>query len=618
MQHSDAQPDAQPSAPSPATPADAAPVAAPPPTTTAKPWTMPRALRDRLRQLVGAIYPGEDAVALTESLARAFWPEGHRPRRRGRAPGNALWTEADSYVITYGNSIVDGEHKPLDLLRDFASRYLADAIQGIHILPYFPFTSDDGFAITDYFAVNSQLGAWEDISRIAEDFDLMSDLVLNHCSSQSAWFNEYRQGHAPYDRFFREADPTDDLGAVVRPRAHPLLREVETANGSRHVWCTFSHDQVDFDFANPEVLRTFLDVLRFHIDRGARTVRLDAVAFLWKEVGTSCIHLPQTHQVVRLMRLLLDYNDVPVVLITETNVPNAENLSYFGNRNEAHVVYNFSLPPLILHALLNGTARYLRGWQMAMPPAQLGCAYFNFTASHDGIGLRPAEGLIPDDEIGTMIATVEGFGGLVSMRRMADGTQKPYELNVSLYDALRGTVKGEDGLNIPRFLCSQAIAMALEGIPAFYIHSLLATPNDHEGVEKQGYNRAINRHRWDYGALQAALADPGTTTARVFDALKRMIRIRAGQAAFHPNATQFTLQLGDAIFGFWRQSIDRSQSIFILANVTDGEVRVPAISLNLIDGHDWYDLLTGEAVDELGGEISLAPYQSRWITNRRA
>jgi sucrose phosphorylase len=92
------------------------------------------------------------------------------------------------------------------------------------------------------------------------------------------------------------------------------------------------------------------------------------------------------------MRLLCDYADERVVLLTETNVPNAENLSYFGNRNEAHAIYNFSLPPLMLHALLNGTSRYLNAWQMAMPPAQLGCAYLNFTASHDGIGMRPAEG----------------------------------------------------------------------------------------------------------------------------------------------------------------------------------------------------------------------------------
>lgn len=579
--------------------------------------TAPRRLREGIRVLASSIYPELDAERLTDQIVSAFWGTEHSPRKRGRMlQNNTVWNERDAYVITYGNSLVDGEHKPLDLLYDFLRRYLKGTVNSVHILPFFPYTSDDGFAITDYRAVNSILGDWEDVERIAGEFRLMSDLVLNHCSSQSHWFNEYRQGHAPYDRFFFEASPEDDLSEVVRPRAHPLLREVETANGIRHVWCTFSHDQVDFDFSNPEVLLEFLRIMRMHIDRGVRTIRLDAVAFVWKEVGTSCIHLRQTHEIVRLMRLLADFAEEQLVLITETNVPNVENLSYFGNRNEAHAIYNFSLPPLILHGLLNGTSRSLNAWQMAMPPAQLGCAYFNFTASHDGIGLRPAEGLVPDEEIAGMIETVRGFGGLVSMRKLPDGGVKAYELNVSLYDALKGTVKGEDRWNRERFLCSQAIAMALEGIPAFYIHSLLATPNDYEGVEKSDHNRAINRHRWHYPDLRDALADEGSRHAQVFAEMKRMLAIRIRQPAFHPNATQFTLHLGEKLFGFWRQSMDRSQSIFAVNNMTDEEVIIPAMSLNLIGGANWQDLLSGETIRAQGGDIVFAPYQCRWITNR--
>ena len=577
---------------------------------------IPRRLKDSLGLLVTSIFPEHDAKALIQDMTEAFWGADGRPRRRARLVQNALWSERDSYVITYGNSLVDGEFKPLDLLYDFLLRSLKGVVSGVHVLPFFPFTSDDGFAVTDYRAVNGLLGDWDDIERIAREFRLMSDLVINHCSTQSAWFNAWRQGHAPYDRFFFEASPDDDLSDVVRPRAHPLLREVETANGVRHVWCTFSHDQVDFDFTNPAVLLEFLRILRFHIDRGVRTIRLDAVAFLWKEIGTPCIHLRQTHEIVRLLRLLADFNEEPLVLITETNVPNVENLSYFGNRNEAHAIYNFSLPPLILHGLLNGTSRHLNAWQMAMPPAQMGCAYFNFTASHDGIGLRPIEGLLADEDLTVMIETVQGFGGLVSLRKMPDGTVKPYEINVSLFDALKGTVNGADDWNFQRFLCSQTIAMALEGIPAFYLHSLLATPNDTEAVEKSGSNRAINRHRWDYPALQALLADPKSRQARVFNEMKRLIGIRTAQPAFHPNATQFTLQLGEEIFGFWRQSLDRTQSIFAIHNMTDKPVPIRALALNLIGGDHWYDLLSGEAIGDFGGQIQFAPYQCRWITNR--
>ena len=581
------------------------------------PATIPARLRGSLDQLLASIYPDHETVKLRDAVVYSFWGADGAPRRRGRQLKSTIWTERDTYVITYGNSIVDGEHKPLDLLYDFLLQHLKGSISGVHILPYFPFTSDDGFAVTDYRSVNSTLGAWEDIERIADDFRLMSDLVLNHCSSQSAWFNAYLQGHAPYDRFFFEASPDDDLSAVVRPRAHPLLRAVETASGTRYVWCTFSHDQIDFDFSNPEVLLEFLRIMRLHVACGVRTIRLDAVAFLWKEIGTSCLHLRQTHEIIRLMRVLADYNEEPLILITETNVPNVENLSYFGNRNEAHAIYNFSLPPLILHGLLNGTSSRLNAWQMAMPPAQLGCTYLNFTASHDGIGLRPAEGLLDEADIDDMIETVRGFGALVSMRQVSGAAPRPYEINVSLFDALKGSSKGEDGWNIERFLCSQAIAMALEGIPAFYIHSLLATPNDYAGVEKTGHNRAINRHRWHYPELLALLADESSRQAVVFAEMKRMIDIRIRQPAFHPNATQFTLQLGDKLFGFWRQSIDRAQSIFAIHNMTDEDVTIPAMSLNLIGGHDWVDLLSGDTVREFSGEIAFAPYQCRWISNRR-
>jgi sucrose phosphorylase len=581
----------------------------------ALPNPIPRRLRDGLQMLLQSIYPDHDQSALLDQTVAAFWPGDEQPKRRGRAPANTLWSEKDSYIITYGNTFINGEHKPLDLLFDFLESRLKTTATGVHILPYFPYTSDDGFAITDYYAVDSGLGAWEDIGRIAGDFRLMSDLVINHCSSQSTFFNEYLLGHEPYDKFFFEASPDDDLTMVVRPRAHPLLREVETANGVRHVWCTFSHDQVDFDFSNPEVLFEFLRILRFHISKGVRTLRLDAIAFLWKEVGSPSIHLRQTHEVVRLIRLLADYTTEPLVLLTETNVPNTENLSYFGNRNEAHLVYNFSLPPLLLHALLHGTSKHLNAWQMSMPPAQLGCTYFNFTASHDGIGMRPAEGLLSEEDIQRVIETAIKFGGLLSMRKMPDGGTRPYEINIALFDALKGTIDGEDEWNVERFLCSQIIAMGLEGIPGFYIHSLLATGNDYDGVEKTGHNRAINRHRWHYPDLLEQLDNPESTHARVFTALTGILRKRTQQAAFHPNATQFTLQLGEQFFGFWRQSIDRAQSIFAIHNVTNQPASIPVMSLNLIGGEIWSDLISGEEISEFGGELEFAPYQCRWITN---
>lgn len=573
-------------------------------------------LQDRLATLLSDIYPDLDVQDLSQQVVQAFWPEGTAPLEHGRAPGNNNWTEKDVLAITYGNSILDGSHKPLDLLHDFLLRRLKGVINSVHILPFFPYTSDDGFAVSDFRAVNPQLGDWPDINRIADDFQLMSDLVLNHVSSQGTWFNAYRQGQKPYDQFFFEASPEDDLDDVVRPRTTPLLQKVKTSDGPKHVWCTFSHDQIDVDFRNPEVLLEFLRIIRLHVDNGVRIIRLDAVAFLWKEVGTSSIHLPQTHAVVKLMRVLCDFVEETVILLTETNVPKAENLSYFGKRDEAHAIYNFPLPPLILHAVMSGCAEQLRRWQSGMPPAPLGCTYLNFTASHDGIGMRPAEGILPAEEQERMIDTIKGIGGLVSMRALPGGGEAPYEINTTFYEATQLTFAGSDAYHLDRFLCSQTIPMSLEGIPAFYIHSLLATPNDHEGVIHRGMKRAINRHRWDYPTLNALLDDPETPQAKVLGEISKRLQVRIAQPAFHPNATQFTIPLEDRIFGVWRQSLDRDQSIFALHNVSSDTVEVPHLSMNLIDDEVWVDLLTGETVDMTTETVTLAPYQCRWITNR--
>lgn len=567
----------------------------------------------RLSRLLSRIYPDVDTEILSSKVVEAFWPEGHQRRKRPRKPGNTLWSESDALLITYGNTLLDGVHKPLDLLHDFLLTHMKGVLDGVHILPFFPYTSDDGFAVTDYRKVNPELGDWADIRRIGQEFHLMSDMVLNHVSSQSTWFNAYRQGQVPFDKFFFEASPEDDLSQVVRPRTTPLLQKIETTDGEKHVWCTFSHDQVDLNFANPDVLLEILRIIRLHIEEGVQIIRLDAVAFIWKEVGTNSIHLPQTHAIVQLLRLLADYAQETVVLLTETNVPKAENLSYFGTRDEAHVVYNFPLPPLILHAMMSGSAAKLQAWARTMPPAPLGCAYLNFTASHDGIGMRPAEGILDTAEVDQVIETLKSAGGLVSMRSLPNGGEAPYELNCTYFDAMSRTFAGDEDLKFERFICAQTIPMSLEGIPAFYIHAMLATPNDHDGVERRGMNRAINRHRWDYPTLQAHLADPQTDQARVLSALSQRLKIRAQQPAFHPNGTQFTLSTDERILAFWRQSLDRSQSMFALHNVSAETVDMDRSALNLIEGESWHDLLSNECVDQ--GNISLAPYQCRWITN---
>jgi len=526
------------------------------------------------------------------------------------------WSEKDTILITYGDSVIKEGEKPLNTLQKFMDTHLGDTVNSVHILPFFPYSSDDGFSVIDYSSVNESLGDWQDISDIASKRKLMADLVINHCSARSAWFENFLKGEGKGHDYFFEADPDDDLSKVVRPRTSPLLREVETANGTKYVWCTFSHDQVDLDFRNPEVLKTFVSIIRQYLDAGVKIFRMDAVAFLWKIVGSSSINLLQTHEIIRLLRTLIEHAVNDAVIITETNIPNTQNLTYFGNANEAHCIYNFSLPPLLVNTLITGNCLYLKRWLMSMPPAQMGTCYFNFIASHDGIGLRPAEGLLNELELNTLVNTMSDFGGRVSWRTGENGQQKPYEINIALIDALQGTVNGADKWGLERFICAHAVMLGLEGIPGIYIHSMLGTRNDYEKLKHTHHNRSINRHRWDYDALETALENPLNEHHNVLSRMKSLIDVRTKQPAFHPNAIQFVLHLGLQLFGFWRQSSDRKQSIFCISNITDLELTLPLSELNLIANEQWVDLISGMEIEDVLCDIQLSPYQTVWLTNR--
>ncbi len=527
------------------------------------------------------------------------------------------WDQRDVWLITYGNSIERAGEPPLQTLYRFVSQRLANLISGIHVLPFFPYSSDDGFAVIDYREVDPVLGDWDDIKALASEYDLMADLVINHASSQSQWFKDFLAGREPENDFFYTAPPNADISQVVRPRSSPLLVPVQTADGERHVWCTFGPDQVDLNFANPDVLLEFVRIVRFYLEQGVRIFRLDAVAFLWKQPGTPSIHLRQTHELIRLLRLLVEQRAPNAIIVTETNVPNRDNLTYFGNGNQAHLIYNFSLPPLLIHTLISGDCRHLKTWQMSMPPAQDGTAYLNFIASHDGVGLRPAEGLLSETEFERLLQTMQSFGGQVSMRTGPDGNAHPYEINISLYDALKGTSDdGPDQWQMDRFIAAHTIMLGLEGIPALYIHSLLGTENDQEGVQATGRNRSINRHRWNDDALHAALQEPTNRHRRVFERLAAILNIRRAQPAFAPNATQFTMHFGLQIFAFWRQSIDRRQSIFCINNISKEPQVIQLAEINLIGTDRWVDLISDNEVELSQAELMLAPYQSVWLTNR--
>jgi sucrose phosphorylase len=524
-------------------------------------------------------------------------------------PDGLALSERDVVLITYGDQVYRESERPLATLHTFLKARLAGAINTIHILPFYPYSSDDGFSVIDYQAVAPALGGWEDIGRLNADFRLMFDAVINHISCRSAWFQGFLHDEAPYRDYFITVDPAADLSQVVRPRTLPLLTPVMTPSGEKHVWTTFSDDQIDLNYANPDVLLEVIRTLLFYVRQGADFIRLDAIAFMWKEIGTSCIHLPQTHAIIQLIREVLNIAAPSTVLITETNVPHEENIAYFGDgRDEAQMVYQFPLPPLTLHTLRTGDARALTHWAASLQPTGDQTTFFNFTASHDGIGLRPATGLLNSADVDALIHLAEAHGGRVSYRSLPDGSQTPYELNISYFDAITppGLTVQQPRTAVSRFIVSQAIPLALAGVPGIYFHSLFGSRNDLAGAAATGRNRSINRQKLHCDALNADLNAADSIRHQVYTRYLHLLGIRTTEPAFHPLGKQRIFDLHPAVFAVERTAPDGHSRVIALHNVSGETAQV-----TLPGNRGGRDLVTGTPHDSPA--IALHPYQVAWV-----
>ncbi|WP_165491708.1 sugar phosphorylase [Egibacter rhizosphaerae] len=577
-----------------------------------------RRLRDHLDRIYG---PGA-AAGVHERLVRLVQDTATRlADRRPTAPADPPFDERDVLLITYADQIREPDARPLDTLHRFTRAHLQDVVSGVHLLPHYPSTSDDGFAVADYTAVDPSYGTWRDVVRLAEDVDLMLDAVVNHTSAGSVWFRKWQRGDEAFRDFFIELDPEADTGSVVRPRTSPLLTPVDTADGPRWVWTTFSPDQVDLNYANPEVLLAVSEVLLFYVEHGARLLRLDAIAFLWKALGTACIHLPETHEIVKLWRTMLDAAAPGTLIVTETNVPHHENISYFGNGDdEAHLVYQFPLPPLVLAAFHWADVRTLRDWLKTLETPSDRTSFLNFLGSHDGIGLRPVEGLLTDGEIRHLGELVQAHGGGVSYRARPDGSQSPYELNTVYFDALNpaDTVESTER-QVARFRAAHSILLALQGVPLLYIHALLGSRNWTDGVTRTGRLRTINREKLARGELEAELADPSSLRRMVLDALAGLIRVRREEPAFHPAGAQRILDGTPAVLAIERTSLDRTRRVLACTNVSGVPQRC---RLGRDEGLErpgrWREILHGGCVrgDRDGTlEVELPPFGVAWLAD---
>ena len=522
-------------------------------------------------------------------------------------------SQKDIILITYGDQVSKNHEPSLEILKNFMDSHLKGVINSIHILPFYPYSSDDGFSVVNYNAVDPHMGSWREIESISADYRLMVDGVINHISQFSDWFKAYLSGDKYFQDFFIDVDPSTDLSKVVRPRASPLLSEFTDNEGKiRNVWTTFSKDQVDLNYKSHRVLRNVLDALFYYIEKGATLIRLDAIAFIWKEIGTPCVHLPQTHELIQLMREVLHEVAPEVIIITETNVPHNENVSYFGSGDdEAQMVYNFALPPLLLHSIIHSNTKKLTSWAKTLTLPSDKVCFFNFTASHDGIGLRPVKGILDDSEIDDLVNSVKQNGGLVSYRAEEDGSQTPYELNCSYIDALTSP-KEDQYIRVKRMLVTQAAVLSMPGVPGVYFHSLVGSQKYHDGVKHSGINRTINREKYNIDWLEKELSSQGSLAKTMFDSYKRLISIRINEEAFNPFGNFEFLDLDDRLFIIDQNCCENKNRIIAIHNFSNEEL---TINLPQNISFPLCDMLSSKCtINE--NEIKLEPYQIMWLKGK--
>jgi sucrose phosphorylase len=573
--------------------------------------------KDSLHDHLAYLYGEDTAVDFHGNIDKVISKYKDLIQPRGT---EIAFNQKDTILITYPDIVANTDQLPLKTLGTFLSKWVSEVISTIHILPFFPFSSDDGFSVIDYKQVNSKNGRWEDVRVLGNDFQLMFDAVLNHISASSRWFKGFLSGELKYRDYFITINPDEDLSKVFRPRELPLKTPVETSTGKQFVWTTFSSDHIDLNYHTPQLFMEMIDTLLFYVSKGADYIRLDAVAYIWKEKGTSCIHLPQAHSIVQIFRIILNEVAPWVKIITETNVPHEDNISYFGNgENEAQLVYNFSLPPLVLHAFHTGNAETLSRWVSSLVTSSKKTTFFNFLASHDGIGVMPVRGILKKEEVEAMANRVKQLDGSVSYKNNADGTKSPYELNINYLDALCNpeNPNESEALIAKRFLSSQAIMLALKGIPGIYFHSLFGSRNWIDGVNNTGRARTINREKLRVDSLEDELNNTGSLRNLVFSGYKALLAKRTSNAAFHPNGEQKVLNLHKGIFSVLRSSPNGKKSVICLHNVQDNsmDINMQLSGLGINRFAKLKDLMSDKIfmVENNTAAIWIEPYSVLWL-----
>ena len=523
-------------------------------------------------------------------------------------------SEKTSIVICYGDSVFSSSQKHLiKNFQSFFQKKLIKYFNTVHFLPFYPSSSDSGFAVKDHYKIDSRLGNWSDINKFSKKNDVMADVVINHSSARGLWFKNFLKKKKPGKDYFLTVNSNFNISKVIRPRDHQLLKKIDIFKKPEYLWRTFSPDQLDMDFKNPAVLLRFIKIMINLISHGVTIFRLDAIAYLWKKSGTKCINLRETHEIIKLLRIICSFLNVESIIVTETNLPEKENISYFGNADEANWIYNFSLPPLLIYSFLFENSSFLNRWSKNLPNTKKGNSYLNFIASHDGIGMRPAEGLLNKKVLNNFLKRLKKNGSKFSYRKVQNKIKKVYEANITIFDALKKSDYDQKGeFYLERYVSAHAIMISFEGIPAIYFNSIFGTANDEAKFIITGNNRDINRYRWNLKNITSKLKDNKTKQSIFYTNICNLLEIRRKQKAFHPNASRLNLDFGKKIYGFKRVSKDKKQTIICITNLSS---KIQKIKINR-KNQKMTNLMNSEIHIESKKFLVLKPFETIWLSNK--
>ncbi len=520
-------------------------------------------------------------------------------------------SEKTSLVICYGDNINSNQKNSIQVFQNFFKKNLKKYFNAIHFLPFYPSSSDSGFAVKDHYKIEKRIGSWSDIKKISKSSHVMADIVINHSSARGLWFKNFLKKKRPGKDYFLTVNSKFNTTKVVRPRDHKLLKKIDIFRKSDYLWRTFSTDQIDLDFKNPSVLLRFIKIMVHLVSNGVTIFRLDAIAYLWKKNGTNCINLKQTHEIVKLLRLISNLLNVETIIITETNLPEKENLSYFGKNDEANWIYNFSLPPLLIHAFLFENSSYLNKWSKKLPNAKFQNSYLNFIASHDGIGIRPTEGILNKESLNDFLKRLKKNGSKFSYRKVQNKSKKVYEANITVYDALKKSNTDPNGkFFLERYIAAHAIMISFEGIPAVYFNSLFGKANDEAKYVITGNNRDVNRYKWSHKNITKKLSDKTSKQSIFYQNLGKLLEIKRKQKAFHPNAKRLNINLGSKLFCFKRISLDKKQTIISITNCSSVD-QYPKLNKKY---SKWKNIINPK-INSLNESLKLKPFETMWLSN---